>query len=301
MLTIVSKRLADSIGSAHAIALLTVVLWSLTFVQTKVLLIHLSPVEILLDRFVIAWILFWIVFPRTVSTSWHEEIIFALLGATGIFGYYILENLALERTQAIHVGLIVTTAPLFTAAIALVSRPFSPPLLRATIGGFIPVSAGLYLMSHDRLSDLGYGDLLALLGALSFAIYSILLARVSGRFDGRIVTRKSFFYGVLFLCLYAAATGESFHWAAYRLAPVWSNLLLLALIASGLCFLMWRWAVTRIGSSAATTYIYLVPLINALAAVWVLGEEMSTRIILAGALILGGLILSQRHIALQNR
>lgn len=294
------SRSTDSIGSAHAIALLTVVLWSLTFVQTKVLLIHLSPVEILLDRFAIAWILFWIVFPRTVSTSWREEIIFALLGATGIFGYYILENLALERTQAIHVGLIVTTAPLFTAAIALVNRPFSPTLFKATIGGFIPVAAGLYLMSHDRLSDLGYGDLLALLGALSFAIYSVLLARVSGHFDGRIVTRKSFFYGVLFFCFYAAATGESFHWAAYRLAPVWSNLLLLAFIASGLCFLMWRWAVKRIGSPAATAYIYLVPLINALAAVWVLGEEMSTKIIFAGVLILGGLILSQHYASLEK-
>jgi len=293
-----SSRLTDSTGLAHAVALLTVVLWSLTFVQTKVLLEYLSPVEILLDRFSIAWALFWIFDHRIVMTSLREEFLFALLGATGIFGYYILENIALQYTQAIHVGLIVTTAPLFTIVILLLRKPLEKRDFLANIGGFIPVAAGLYLMSYDRLSGFGYGDLLALSGAMSFAGYSVLLSTVDTRFDARIVTRKSLFYGVAFLSLYAAVTGESFHWRSYTLPSVWSNLLLLAMIASGLCFLLWRWAIAQIGSSAASAYIYLVPLINALAAVWVLREMMSIRIIIAGVLILGGLILSQRHTSL---
>jgi len=285
---------------AHAVALLTVVLWSLTFVQTKVLLEYLSPVEILLDRFVIAWTLFWAFDPRVVATSVREEVLFALLGATGVFGYYILENIALEHTQAIQVGLIVTIIPLLTAAIMLVWKPFNRRHFLATVGGFIPVAAGLYIMSYDHVNGLGYGDFLALFGALSFAVYTVLLSTVDARFDVRIITRKSFFYGVVFLFLYAFGTGESMHWHAYKLLPVWINLLLLAVIASGLCFLMWRWAVARIGSSAASAYIYLVPLINAFAAVWVLGEQMNMRIVISGILILGGLILSQRYTSLQK-
>ena len=295
-----SLRFADSVGSAHAVALLTVVLWSLTFVQTKVLLEYLSPVEILLDRFVIAWALFWAFDPRMVATSVREEVLFALLGATGVFGYYILENIALEHTQAIHVGLIVTITPLFTAAILLLWKPFNRLYLLATVGGFAPVASGLYIMSYDHVNGLGYGDLLALFGALSFAVYTVLLSTVDVRFDVRIITRKSFFYGVVFLSLYAFGTGESMHWHAYKLLPVWINLLLLAIIASGLCFLMWRWAVARIGSSAASTYIYLVPLINALAAVWVLGEQMNVRIVISVILILSGLIVSHRYTSLQK-
>jgi len=280
---------------AHFVALLTVVLWSLTFVQTKVLLQYISPTEILLDRFVIAWVLFWILDARFLATSIKEELLFALLGATGIFGYYIFENLALEYTKAIHVGLIVTIAPLFTALLTLFVKPLKRRNILHFIKGFIPVSIGLYIIGFEHFNSVNYGDFLALLGALSFALYTILLSYIHNRFDAFIVTRKSFFYGIIFLSIYAFVEDMQFHWSVYSLPQVWGNMLFLATVASGLCFIMWRWAVTKIGSSSASAYIYLVPLINALAAVLVLQEELNLKTIIAGVFILSGLIIYQRQ------
>jgi len=280
---------------AHAVALLTVVIWSLTFVQTKVLLGFLSPVEILVDRFVLAWGIFWVLAPRRVRTSLYEEMLFVLLGGSGIFGYYILENLALKYTSAVNVGLIVTTAPIFTALVMLYVRPAGRRGLWMTLGGFALVLAGLSVMGYGRVSGWSIGDALALGGAVSFGVYSVLLGRVDGRFDVLVVTRKSFFWGIVLLVLYALWEGEPWHSAAYARSVVWSNLLFLAIVASGACFVMWRWAVARIGAVHASNYIYLVPLINAAAAVVVLDEAVTGRTLTAGALILLGLVVAQRY------
>jgi len=280
---------------AHVVALLTIVIWSLTFVQTKVLLVYLSPVEILIDRFVLAWAIFWILAPRRVRTSLHEEMLFLLLGASGIFGYYIFENLALHHTTAIHVGLIVTTTPVFTALFLLLGKPFQRLFLLSTIGGFLLVVSGVWIMSRDGLHSMGIGDGLALAGAVSFGLYSVLLGTVNERFDALIVTRKSFFWGIVFLALYAHYSGELFHPEAYWHTSVWGNLLFLAVVASGVCFVMWRWAVARIGAERTSNYIYLVPLINAVAAVVILDETVTVRIVIAGAMMLGGLYVAQRY------
>jgi drug/metabolite transporter (DMT)-like permease len=287
--------LSDTKLRAHAVALLTIIIWSLTFVQTKVLLVYLSPVEILIDRFVLAWVIFWMLAPRRVRTSLREEMLFVLLGASGIFGYYIFENLALRYTTAIHVGLIVTTTPVFTALFLLPGKPFGRLFLLSTIGGFLLVVSGVWIMSRDGLHSMGIGDGLALAGAVSFGLYSVLLGTVNERFDALIVTRKSFFWGIIFLILYALYSGESFHSEAYWHTSVWGNLLFLAVVASGACFVMWRWAVARIGADKASNYIYLVPLINAAAAVWILDETVTVRIVIAGAMMLGGLYVAQRY------
>ncbi len=278
---------------AHTAALLTIVLWSLTFVQTKVLLAYLSPVEILIDRFALAWGVFWVLRPRFVRTSWREELLFVLLGGSGIFGYYILENLALEATTAVNVGLIVTTAPIFTALVLLMGGGFKKSLLVSTLAGFSLVALGLWIMAYDKLSGFGRGDLLALLGAASFGVYSVLLGRVDRRFDAFVITHKSFFWGVIFLLAYLLLSGEGFHLTHYTKPVVMSNLLILTIVASGLCFVMWQWSVEHIGAASASNYIYLVPLINAIAAVVVLGEELTLRLLVAGVFILGGLIVVQ--------
>jgi drug/metabolite transporter (DMT)-like permease len=151
----------------------------------------------------------------------------------------------------------------------------------------------MFVMGYGRTGRLGFGDLLAMLGAMSFGLYSALLARVNPRFDVLIVTRKTIFWGVVLLMTYAAFSGEHFHWKSYVVPIVFCNLFFLALIASGLCFVMRRWAVNRIGAARASNYIYLVPVVNALAAVFILGEEFTLRIFISGLLILIGLAISQ--------
>ena len=281
---------------AHFVALITITIWSLTFVQTKVLLEYLTPIEILIDRFLLAWILFFLFIPKITFYPLKDEILFIILGFSGIFAYYILENLALKYSNAINVGLIVTTAPIFTTLILIFLQKYEREKVFFTLFGFILVVIGLIIMNYNDFSSLNMGDFLAMLGALSFGIYSLLLAKVSKGYNIFLVTRKSFFWGLLFLILYFYFFKESFSSIEiYKLPIVWSNLLFLALIASSLCFLMWRFAVLNIGSSKTSNYIYLVPIINSIAAIYILGEQLSFNSIIAISFVLIGLFFAQKY------
>ena len=281
---------------AHFIALSTIIIWSLTFVQTKVLLEYLTPIEILIDRFFLAWLLFFIFVPKIEFYKLKDEFLIATLGFSGIFAYYILENLALKYANAITVGLIVTTAPIFTKLFLLWFQEHSRKKIIFTLLGFLLVILGLIVMSYKNIYKLNIGDFLALLGALAFGIYSLLLSKVNKEYNILIVTRKSFFWGLLFLFLFFYFSKENFASIdSYKILVVWSNLLFLALIASGLCFLMWQYSVSIIGSSSTSNYIYLVPVINSIVAIFILDEQINVNIIFASILILTGLLISQKY------
>ena len=100
----------------HALALVTVVVWAVTFVSTKVLLVHLAPIEILFFRFVIGFVALALLRPRILHVrGFKEERWFMLAGATGVTVYYLLENIALTYTMASNVGVIISVSPCFTA------------------------------------------------------------------------------------------------------------------------------------------------------------------------------------------
>ena len=90
-----------------SLALVTVVVWAVTFVSTKVLLVHLAPIEILFFRFVIGFVALALLRPRILHVrGFKEERWFMLAGATGVTVYYLLENIALTFTTASIVGVV---------------------------------------------------------------------------------------------------------------------------------------------------------------------------------------------------
>ncbi len=282
----------------HIAAITTILIWGVTFVQTKIILKWLSPVEILIFRFSIAFLILWIIHPKRYFPSIKDEIKFIALGFTGIFLYYILENVSLEYTQAANVGLVVTSSPLLTAVLAhfaLKNERFNLYLLV----GFFMAMAGITIMVFNGLGKVNIGDLLAFLGALSFGIYSVLLKTVPARYHYLYVTHKSMLYGLLFTLMYAIAVSSPLHFHHLTKAVVLFNLLFLAIFASGVCFALWKVAVDLIGSVATSSYIYLIPLLNALFAVIILHERITIRLVIAGFLILGGLLVSQKGSSIQ--
>ena len=103
-------------GAGHLAALFTIVVWGTTFISTKVLLRDFQPVEILVIRFVIGYLLLLAAKPGWVRLKEKkQEWLFAGAGLCGICLYFLLENLALTYTLASNVGVIISAAPFFTA------------------------------------------------------------------------------------------------------------------------------------------------------------------------------------------
>lgn len=279
-------------GYYHLIAILTVSIWGLTFIATKVLIGYgLTPQEIFFYRFLIAYAGIWIISPkRLFANRWKDEF---WLMAGGIFGgslYFFTENTALGITQASNVSFLICTAPLLTTILSLLFYK-SEKATKGLIGGSLLALAGVGLVVFNGsviLKISPVGDLLTLLAALSWAFYSLIIRKMTRRYPTVFITRKIFFYGVLTIL------------PAFLLHPlqpdldillqpiVLSNLLFLAVLASLICYVLWNVVLKQLGTVRASNYIYLNPLVTMVASVFILHEQITWITLLgAGCIIFG--------------
>ena len=294
----------DSRTVAHGLALFTVFVWGLTFISTKNLLEHFSPVEILLMRFAIGIVALYPLCPHILHVrNRREELDFALAGLFGICLYYLLENIALSYTYATNVGVIVAVVPFFTAILSRIVFGKEEKLGRWFFPGFAISMFGVAIVSFSG-GEAGFdikGDLLALLAGLMWAIYSIVLRRIAVRgYNTMQITRRTFLYGFVFMLPAAWAMGFDPDWGALLQPSVMQDLLFLGLIASAVCYVTWGFSLTRLGAVSASLYIYLIPVITAIASALLLGEPLTYLTAIGVAFTLAGLILSQKGTGLSD-
>ncbi len=289
----------------HLAALLTVSIWAVTFVSTKVLLSGFKPVEILFFRFVMGFIALMIVYPHRLKVNdIKKELYFALAGLSGICLYYLLENLALNLTLVSNVGVIISVAPFFTAILTHLFMRGEEKLKINFFVGFITAITGICLISFEssavQVNPLG--DLLAVLAAVAWAIYSVLTRKISSFGYNTIqTTRRVFLYGIVFMI--PALFLFEFNWDVTRFSnPVYLfNIIFLGIGASALCFVTWGFAVRVLGAVKTSIYIYLVPVITVVASVIVLRERITPIAMVGIALTLLGLVISQGRIIKRTR
>lgn len=290
--------LKNSRPLGHLLALFVAVVWGSTFISTKLLLGAFHPVEIMIFRFVIAWVVLFLCSPKPLlPKSVKQELPFLGAGLTGLTLYFVFENTALTTTMASTVGIIISSSPMFAALILWVCRRTSRPRGMFFLG-FLIAMAGITLISlagGDRL-DLNPGGILLTLGAaVVWGVYGVCieLAQSSGLNDIQI-TRKVFFWGII--TTIPTIPVYSLDLSLGRLAdPVMLfNTLYLGLLASALCFVAWNKAVVILGSVPTNVYLYLMPVITLIASAIILREPVTVPAIASIALIMLGLWLSQK-------
>lgn len=281
----------------HIGVIFTVSVWGASFVSTAVLLRNgLGPVEIYIYRFTLAYLLLLLIDHRKMmANSLHDELILLLCGLTSGSIYYIAENSSLEYASASDVSLITSLSPLITAMlIGLLYRSERPSggMWIGSIVAFIGVGCIIF---KDDVSEGGMssvtGDLLALASAVSWAIYSILLRRISANYSTTFITRKTLFYGVVTALPFLAVESEFAPYETLLETEVWSNLLFLGIVASLICFFLWSVGVKRIGPVTSSNYLYFSPVVTMIVAWIVLGDKITVMGYIGCALVIGGLVL----------
>lgn len=285
-------------GTGHLLAIITILIWGTTFISTKILLNDFKPVEILFFRFLIGLVILYIVCPKRLrSKNKKEEMMFALAGLCGVCLYYLLENIALTYTTASNVGIIISIAPFFTG-IASHLLLKSEKLNRNFYIGFLTALIGIVLISFNGNLNFNLnpiGDILALLSAIVWALYSILTRMISGfGYSTLLTTRRIFTYGILFMLPIVWIDGIDIQIEQFTNMTILGNILFLGIGASALCFVSWNSAVRILGAVKTSTYIYLVPVITITTSVIFLNESITWMIVLGTFLTLSGLFLSEK-------
>lgn len=281
----------------HCVALLTICIWGLTFVSTKLLLGAFSPVEVLFFRFCIGYICLLVAFPQSFKCrNWQQEAHFAGAGLCGVTLYFLFENIALTYTFASNVGVLVAVSPFLTALLATVFLKGEALTVRFFVG-FAFAIAGIVLISFNGKVVLHLnpvGDILAILAAGAWAMYSVLLRKISHfGFPTIACTRRVFFYGLILML--PALYVFDFQWNLERFTVPFNlfNILFLGVGASAVCFATWSWSIKVLGAVKASVYIYLVPVATVVSAALILRETITPLAMVGTALTLVGLIISE--------
>ncbi|MGH1647270.1 DMT family transporter [Enterococcus gilvus] len=287
----------------HLSAIVTVMIWALTFISTKVLLKDFLPIEILFIRFLIGFLVLTVVSRRRLSfNGWSKEKYSMIAGLFGVFLYYYLENVALTYTLAMNVGIIGSVSPFMTALISrFVLKQGTIP--KIFVLGFICSMIGISLISLSGTLNVDpIGDGLALIATVCWASYSLIVKKISTFGEGTIAaTQRIFFYGLLFMLPVLFLSIDSLDVSRFAQLGNLSNLLFLGVGASALCFVTWNFSVKNLGAVRATVYIYTIPMLTTIASVAILGETITIKTVFGILLTLTGLILSELPNLLRQR
>lgn len=285
--------------SAYILLLGMAVFFGGTWVAGKLAVEDAPPATIAAARFAIASVLLW-AWARTRSSVRRPRLadlpLVAALGATAIAGYNLFFLYGLELAPATDGAIIVPGfAPVLTAALAW-------PLLGERIGGrgalgFLLALAGLVLVvdpaggaDADRL----WGDLLFVIGAGCWAVYSILGTKATARFDTVTATLYGTASGTLMLLPFSFAGGGWGELAAGSI-ETWASVAYLGVFGTVLAFVFFYEGLSRIGPSRAMSFALLVPIFGVLGAVLLLGESLGVFTVFGGVAVLGGLWLVQHR------
>lgn len=289
----------NKVHKAHLLALITVMIWGTTFISTKLLLTEFTPVEILLFRFLIGYLVLILLRPKPLPFQGvKKEIWYALAGISGVTVYFFCENIALTYTLASNVSVIVSLAPMFTAAMAFLFLK-KERLGKNFFMGFLIAFAGILLINYNGRVELQLnpkGDLLAVAAAFVWAVYSVILkARLPMDKDVIRATRRIFFYGIVTMLPCSLFLGLRLEPARFTDPVMVGNLLYLGIFASALGYLLWNYVIEVLGTLKASAYIYVIPAITIIVSVLILKEPVNGIVMAGAALAVCGLMISEKN------
>ena len=269
------------------LALLAVTaVWGSTFVVVKDAVERMPVTDFLTWRFALAAAAMLALRPRTVAALGPTgRRAGALLGVALGVGY-LLQTLGLQTTSAavsgFITGMFVVLTPL-GAAVLLRENPS-----RQSWAAVALATVGLGLLSLRGLS-IGGGELLTLGCAAAFALHIVGLGRWSASYD-------AFGLAVVQLLAVAALCGLAAVPGGLAMPPdlgVWGALLLTALAATALAFVVQTWAQAHLPPTRAAVVMTMEPVFAGLFAVGVAGERLGPRMLLGAALVLVAMVLTE--------
>lgn len=280
----------------HLELLFVVAIWAGTFVSTKIVLTQITPAVSALYRHIIASLILLLINCRNKEKIEKRDYpVLFLLGLTGITLYYLLQNYGIKYTNAIDASILVSLSPAFICLISwiLLKQQIRPVtiagLLLAFIGSAFVISNGK-VSSSQPLSQLR-GNLLILLTAVSWAIYSVYGKKLLAKYNTRTLITYTTVIGTIFLIPFSlfeftVKTNLNLNWFG------WLNMLYLGGAASVYGYLAWYRALIKLPAVTVGSYLYFRPLLTAIIAAIALNERISLAVIFGGVMIIWGTYLT---------
>jgi len=277
------------------------VAWGISFIATKIAVAEVPPPVVVWLRFTIGLIIlliFLLSCKQLRLPTFKDGLYFALLGFIGITFHQWLQSTGLVTSQASTTSWIVSTAPIFIALLAWIFLREKLGLIAiagiclATLGVLLVVSKGNF--SGMFSGNIGTpGDLLVLISAPNWAVFSVLSRGALKKFPALFVLFYVMLFGWMFSSIpFLAVQG----WTFFRQISYagWLAIGFLGIGCTALAYIFWYDGLQAITASQAGVFLYIEPLVSLVAAALILGETITLPAMLGGGFILLGVWLVNR-------
>lgn len=282
-----SQQQASTKGFIFVI--LAVLVWGVSFINTKVLLEEYPPVSIAFFRQFIALVPLSIMFIRrkayfklSIRTILH----FAVASLFGIVLYFVFENTGLKFISASEASILVATIPIFTLLMDTVvnRQKLDFKTLCLVLGSW----AGVYLViTGGNPVQVGSGSLkgsLMVFGAMvSWIVYTLISKRLSRQYDSLQMTFSQTLLSIPLFIPFIWQEKALWHMPS---AVAAAHLLFLGIFCSAAAYVFFLHGIAVLGPGVASSYLNLIPLVTMAIGAVFLGDRLALLQLAGAALIL---------------
>ncbi|MFT5871663.1 MAG: drug/metabolite transporter (DMT)-like permease [Clostridium sp.] len=276
----------------HLMAIVLMVIWSLSYLSIKVVVDDMDPILSAFYRFMLAAIILFIIlkvkYPEEKVLK-KDKLKLALGGLFGIAIYFIFENYSVAYTSASNVAILIASIPVFT----LFSQRliYKEKLTYGKISGATLSLFGIFIIIAAKgrvslFSKGSIGDFMALGAVFSWIIYNIVCSNFKGNYKVITITTYQIIWGALFL-----SPSLFFNKLQIPSTIVIFNLLYLSIFCSFFGYILYVYCLKELGATVITTYINLQPIISLIAAAAILGEVVTIWQVIGCIVIIAGITL----------
>ena len=283
-------------------AVFTVVIWGGTFIATKIALQEVSPATVVWLRFAMGVVILGVAVclrKQFALPERNEWAYFALLGFIGVAFHQWLQANGLKTAQATTTAWIVATTPVFIALLGWLVLKEKLGWLH--IGGILLAAFGvLLIVSKGDLRTLfsgqagTIGDLLILISAPNWAVYTVLSRRELARHPAARMMFYVMLCGWLFTTVWIFGFGPGFNEISHLDIRGWSAVTGLGIFGSGLAYIAYYDALQVLPASQLGVFFNIEPLVTTLLAAPFLGEPITLIVLIGGAIIILGIYMVNR-------
>jgi drug/metabolite transporter (DMT)-like permease len=277
---------------------LTVAIWSSGFSLTKYVLDEgFQPLAYSALRFAAAALLFAAFTLAWERSLWMARSDFLLLFGAVVMGIWLNQIgfvYSLTYTTASTAALVFGTLPIFTMVVARssgvehLSKRFVAAA-GASFGGVALVAVG----AQGQVAASPTGIALALLGAATWAVYSVAIAPLMRRYSPFRISAVALLLGAAMLLPTAAPQLADQDWSFPPLIWILFGVAVIGPLV--ITNILWFTAIDRVGPSRASLYANLQPFLGAVFALLLLSERLNAPQVVGGLAIAAGIVLSRRR------
>lgn len=285
----------DSKTIAHISLFVVSVIYGLNYSLAKdVMPTYVQPLGFILIRAIGGTFLFWAV---SLAISW-EKVEMKDMGRLVLSGFFgvacnqMLFFMGLNDTTPINAAVMMTINPIL---VMLLSAILLKEKLKTSriVGIGLGIVGALFLITRGAQhlnilsSDTSIGNLLVLLNATSYAAYLVVVKPLMRKYKPITVIRWVFLFGLLMVIPFGYDEFSQIEWGELP-NLIWWEIAFVVVCTTFMAYLLNIFALKTVTPTTASFYIYLQPLIAAVAAILLGKDELTFTEIISAVLLFSG-------------